>query len=150
VPAARRVVIDADTHPACVVGDVVDAIGRRPAKFWDNEVVHPYLVRVEDNSTVLIVGKLIYPGLISVNDVAKIQTTLFDASPATLSGTVVAARGQSQEDQWEVIVQYSNTAASAAGQTILPIGYSFGRRGISRPLSRQLTGELEPTRGSAK
>jgi hypothetical protein len=30
------------THPACVVGDVVDAIGRRPAEFWDSEVVHPY------------------------------------------------------------------------------------------------------------
>src|ERR1700730_5492316 len=39
---ARRVFVDANTHPPGIVGDVVDAVGRRPTKFGDDEVVHPH------------------------------------------------------------------------------------------------------------
>lgn len=111
-----------DTILMSPISGVVTGIYKNPGDFV--RAGEP-VVRVEDNSTLLIVGKLIYPGLISLGDVATIQTTLFDASPATLTGIVVAARGQSQEDQWEIIVQYSNTVASAAAQPILPIGYHF-------------------------
>ena len=37
---ARRVIVDADAHPSGIVGDVVDAVGRRPAELRDDEVVH--------------------------------------------------------------------------------------------------------------
>ena len=39
---ARGVVVDADAHPAGIVGDVVDAVGRRPAELRDHKVVHPH------------------------------------------------------------------------------------------------------------
>jgi hypothetical protein len=35
-------VVDAEAYPAGIVGDVVDPIGRRPAKLGDQEVVHPH------------------------------------------------------------------------------------------------------------
>ena len=37
---ARRVVVDPDAHPPGIVGDVVDAVGRRPTELRDDEVVH--------------------------------------------------------------------------------------------------------------
>ena len=40
----------------------------------------------------------------------------------SLPGTVVAARGQGQEDQWAVIVQCSNNNAFSK---LLPPGYNF-------------------------
>jgi hypothetical protein len=51
----------------------------------------------------------------------KVVTTLFGSDPASLflTGTVVAARGQGQENQWSVIVQCSNPSQ------IYPLGYSF-------------------------
>src|SRR5450432_843214 len=39
---ARSVLVDANTHPPGIVGDVVDAVGCRPTKFRDDEVVHPH------------------------------------------------------------------------------------------------------------
>ena len=32
--------VDADAHPADVAGDIVDAIGRRPAEFGDDKIMH--------------------------------------------------------------------------------------------------------------
>ena len=34
--------VDAEADPAGIVGDVVDAVGRRPAKFGNQEVVHSH------------------------------------------------------------------------------------------------------------
>src|SRR5450432_2049640 len=39
---ARSVLVDANTHPPGIVGDVVDAVRCRPTKFRDDEVVHPH------------------------------------------------------------------------------------------------------------
>jgi hypothetical protein len=39
---ARGVVVDAEADPAGIVGDVVDAVGRRPAKLGNQEVVHAH------------------------------------------------------------------------------------------------------------
>ena len=49
------------------------------------------------------------------------ETTLYAASPLSppLQGTVVAVRGQAQEDQWQVIVQCNNP------NHIVPLGYHF-------------------------
>jgi CheY-like chemotaxis protein len=38
---ARRVVVDPQAHPACIISNVVDPVGRRPATFGDQEIVHP-------------------------------------------------------------------------------------------------------------
>ena len=42
----RCVMIHADTDPTGVVGQIVDAIGDRPAQFLDQEVVHPNVLRL--------------------------------------------------------------------------------------------------------
>ena len=38
--------VDADADPAVIVGDVVDAVGHRPAEFRDAEIVHADLLRL--------------------------------------------------------------------------------------------------------
>jgi hypothetical protein len=42
----RRVMGDADAHPTGIAGEIVNAIGDRPAQFLDQEVVHPHLFRL--------------------------------------------------------------------------------------------------------
>src|SRR5260370_13618904 len=42
----RSIVVDADAHPASIAGDVVDAVGRCPAKLRDDEVVHAHRLRL--------------------------------------------------------------------------------------------------------
>src|SRR5271166_2279004 len=42
----RCVMIHADADPTGVVGQIVDAIGDRPAQFLDQEVVHPNVLRL--------------------------------------------------------------------------------------------------------
>ncbi len=82
------------------------------------------VIRVEDSSTVLLVAKLVFPGAITIGDTMTISTTLYDGSildPA-ITGTVVAVRGQKEDDHWEVIVKYSNIGG---GSFTLPLGYHF-------------------------
>jgi hypothetical protein len=84
------------------------------------------VIRVENSAVILVVTVLIYRGPISINSsTVTFKTSLFDSSssPTTLSGTVVAARGQQQDDQWEVIVQCDNLDSS--GNPIFPLGYKF-------------------------
>jgi hypothetical protein len=40
-----RVMVDADTHPPGIRGQIIDTIGHRSAEFLDQEVVHPDLLR---------------------------------------------------------------------------------------------------------
>jgi hypothetical protein len=82
------------------------------------------VVRVENNDTVLLVANLVYRGPIPLGSAVTIETTLFDAPGPnmSLSGSVVAVRGQQADDQWEVIV---NCANLKGGNQILPIGYRF-------------------------
>src|SRR6202043_577596 len=40
-----RVMVDADTHPPGICGQIIDAIGHRSAEFLDYKVVHPDLFR---------------------------------------------------------------------------------------------------------
>ncbi|MBP6733641.1 MAG: HlyD family secretion protein [Chromatiaceae bacterium] len=85
------------------------------------------VLRVENNDVVRLVASLVHRGPISVGSTAKVTTTLFGpSSPATtLSGSVVAARGQGDRDQWEVVVQINNVDGS--GNHILPLSYYFDR-----------------------
>ncbi|MGO8794714.1 MAG: hypothetical protein ACLQLC_07825 [Candidatus Sulfotelmatobacter sp.] len=82
------------------------------------------VVRVENTSSVYLVGVLIYRGVISLQANVSIQTTLFSASTATtITGTVVAARGdQSGDDRWEVVFLCPN---GTSGNPTLPVNYYF-------------------------
>lgn len=81
--------------------------------------------RVEDSSAVLLVARLKYPGRISIGSTVTVQTPLFEqpGPQTTITGNVVAIRGECQDDQWEVIVNCNNLDASA--NPILPLGYHF-------------------------
>lgn len=85
------------------------------------------VLRVENNDVVRLVASLVHRGPISIGSTATVTTTLFGlSSTATkLSGTVVAARGQGDRNQWEVVVQINNVDGS--GNHILSSGYSFDR-----------------------
>ena len=83
------------------------------------------VVRVEDNSEVLIVANLICRGPIAVGSVLQIATPLFDSSDTqtALKAVIVSARCQRDNDHWEVVAKCANL--DGAGDTILPLGYSF-------------------------
>jgi len=85
------------------------------------------VLRVENNDVVRLVASLVHRGPISIGSTATVTTTLFGpSSPATtLTGSVVAARGQGDRDRWEVVVQITNVDGS--GKHILPLGYGFDR-----------------------
>jgi biotin carboxyl carrier protein len=82
------------------------------------------VVRVESTSSVYLVGVLIYRGMISLQANVSIQTTLFSSSsPVTITGTVVAARGdRSGDDRWEVVFLCPN---GTSGNPTLPLNYYF-------------------------
>jgi hypothetical protein len=81
--------------------------------------------RVENNADVLIVATVVCRGPIVVGSILQVKTTLFDlpGSPVTIEAEVVAARGQGEDDQWEVIAKRSNL--DETGKIIFPLGYHF-------------------------
>jgi hypothetical protein len=90
------------------------------------------LIRVENNTKVLLEATLVYRDRISVGDTVTVQTNLFSKpiGPAphlpnlvSISGTVVAARGDSDEDRWNIVVSCDNR--NSQGEEILPLHYSF-------------------------
>lgn len=92
------------------------------------------VMRVEDNSNIYISAKVVYRGPIVIappgvpppaNSNVTIQTSLFDNAPLSqpLTGTVVAARGNGNDDTWDLVVQCYNLDFSQ--NAILPLGYHF-------------------------
>ena len=83
------------------------------------------VIRVENNAEIFLVATLIYRGPISIGSTVTVTTTLFGLPGPKIStaGTAVAARGQRQDDRWEVIVKCNNL--DAAGNAIFPLGYHF-------------------------
>lgn len=81
--------------------------------------------RVENNAEVLIVARVICRGPISIGAILQVKTTLFDSpdAPLVIEAPIVAARGQGEDDQWEVIAKRSNI--DAVGKSIFPLGYNF-------------------------
>jgi len=83
--------------------------------------------RVENDEDVLIVAQVVYSGAVLIGSILAITTTLFDAnglgSVRSIDAIIVAARGQGDDDQWEVIGKASNI--DATGKRILPLGYHF-------------------------
>jgi biotin carboxyl carrier protein len=83
------------------------------------------VLRVEDSSVILLAARLIYPGRISLGSTVTVQTPLFEQPGplTTITGNVVAIRGECQDNQWEVIVKCNNL--DSASNPILPLGYHF-------------------------
>ena len=81
--------------------------------------------RVENNATILIIANVVCRGPVLIGQILSITTTLFDGagSPVPIRATIVAARGQGGDDQWEVIGKVANV--DAAGKKIFPLGYRF-------------------------
>lgn len=86
------------------------------------------VVRVENDTSVYLVGTIKYRGLLRVNSQIKVTTTLFDSPGGTeteMEGTVRAVRGHdSVDEQWDVII-LCLTNRTAAGDAILPLNYNF-------------------------
>jgi hypothetical protein len=79
------------------------------------------VLRVEDNSNVILVGKLVCRAPISIGSQMTITTSLFDSTTTpTITGSVIAARGHPNEDDvWDVHAVCANPQAS------LPLNYHF-------------------------
>jgi biotin carboxyl carrier protein len=100
------------------------------------------LVRVENNTKVLLEAALVYRGRISVGDTVTVQTNLFSKpvgppphlnTSVTISGTVVAAHGDSEDDRWNIVISCDNR--DSHGQEILPLHYSFDHDDTSITIS---------------
>jgi hypothetical protein len=83
------------------------------------------VIRVENSAEILLVATLIFRGPISIGSSVTVSTTLFDLSgpPTTVTGRVVAVRGQREDEQWDVIVKCKNL--DGGGKPIFPLGYHF-------------------------
>jgi hypothetical protein len=86
------------------------------------------IATIESDNVLLLYGQLRFPGLISVGQAARVETTnVFGAKPAvplSLPGTVVVARGYDGDThKWNVAIECANT-----GMPRLPLGYDFETR----------------------
>ncbi|MBK6006874.1 hypothetical protein JJB11_12305 [Ramlibacter ginsenosidimutans] len=83
--------------------------------------------RVEDDTSVYLVGTVKYRGMLRIGTTLNISTTLFEAegpTSITVSGEVVSVRGHdSVSEQWDILILCPNV--SAAGDPILPLNYNF-------------------------
>jgi HlyD family secretion protein len=83
------------------------------------------VIRVEDNSSVILVGTLRYQGLISIGSELTVTTSPFDSSgvPPSVKASVIAVRGHpNQDDLWEVHAIYQPASTSLPP---LPPNYTF-------------------------
>jgi hypothetical protein len=82
------------------------------------------VIRVEDNTTVNLVGILIYRGMLSLGDNVTVVTSLASSAiSATLAGTIIAVRGdESGDDHWAVVISCPNGDSS---NPIVPLNYTF-------------------------
>jgi hypothetical protein len=104
------------------IGGTVTGIYKNPG---DPVKAGEPVIRVENDDSILLVATLRYSGPITINASVTIGTTLFGSTPLSppITGSVVAVRGQGQENQWAVIVQCDNL--DTAGKHIFPLGYQF-------------------------
>jgi multidrug resistance efflux pump len=84
------------------------------------------ILRVENNDTINVAGAVVYGDMISLGDDVTINTTLFGANAAELSGTVSAARcvgGNGGDNRWHVVFACDNLDDD--GSHIVPDNYNF-------------------------
>jgi biotin carboxyl carrier protein len=84
------------------------------------------VLRVEDNSAILLMARLKYPAPIVIGSSVTVSTRLFDSSsqPNTVTGSVVSARGHRDDDEWDIIVKCVNPL-DASSKPTFPFGYRF-------------------------
>ncbi|WP_417395998.1 hypothetical protein [Gimesia chilikensis] len=92
------------------------------------------VLRVEDDSTVLLVGRLRHPGPIRVGATAVIETTsLFENNKIQKfsDAKVVSVRGHAVDnDEWELMLEVENPLVDPSHEEkgrILPLNYHFDR-----------------------
>ncbi len=90
------------------------------------------VLRVEDNSQLLLVMRLVYSGPIKIATTATpatqitVSTSLYDAAALAppIVGTVISARGGGDDDLWDLVVKCANPL-DINGDPVIPIGYTF-------------------------
>jgi hypothetical protein len=78
------------------------------------------VMRIEDTSTIYLVGTLICPQMVSLNSAVTVQAnSLFSSgTTATLNGSVIAARGDDRgDDWWNVVISCPNSIGVAPNYT---------------------------------
>lgn len=84
-------------------------------------------IRVEASTPVLLVGTIVYRGMISLGAAVTVTSTLFSdtgSGPTNIAGTIVGAEGhKSEDDWWDVAITYDNRDGD--GNPILPLHYRF-------------------------
>jgi HlyD family secretion protein len=81
------------------------------------------VIRIEDNTSVILAGTVAYQGLISIGSLLTVTTSLFGTLPAAPlpPAIVIAVRGRPNEDDlWDVHAICDNSTAP-----VLPLNYSF-------------------------
>ncbi len=82
------------------------------------------VLRVENPASVYLVGTVICRASVSVGQTLQVTTQLFESSPpTTITGSIVAVRGQKSEDEWNIVATCANLDTS--GNPILPLNYCF-------------------------
>jgi hypothetical protein len=73
------------------------------------------VMRIEDTSTIYLVGTLICRQMVSLGSAVTIQTNLFSSgTTGTLNGSVIAARGDDTgDDWWNVVISCPNSVGIA-------------------------------------
>jgi biotin carboxyl carrier protein len=110
------------------ISGVVTGIYKQPG---ENVGPGETVLRVEDNSTIFLVGTVVYPGSIVASSThgstVTVTTQFFDSGTATpsLTGNVVAARGRFDDDSWQIVAKCTNPVDSATGAPLLPLDYHF-------------------------
>ena len=83
------------------------------------------VARNEDNTSVNLVGILVWPGMLTIGTAVTVETNLFGlTSSTTITGKIIACRGdESGSDRWNVVITCANTDVNR--QTVVPLGYRF-------------------------
>jgi hypothetical protein len=84
------------------------------------------VVRVEDNSSVYLVGTLLNPPVITPMSSLTFTIYIPGQSPLTIKGKVVhVTGGVNDNSEWHIVALCSNPSSPAAGTALLPLHYSL-------------------------
>jgi len=109
----------------CPIGGVVTGLYKGPGDWV--KAGEP-VMRVEDNSSIVLSGTLMYRGPIPTSSMLSIQTSQFNAANTQpFPAQVVAVRGhRARDDMWDVRA-VCNNPLDVAGKPLFPPGYNFDR-----------------------
>ena len=114
-----------DTILMSPIGGVVTGIYKQPG---EGVKAGGEAIRVENSTSVLLVGTIIFRGMVSLGANITVTSTIFSAlpgsTPTAINGTIVAAQGHPHEDDWwEVVISCNNVDND--GNQVLPPRYRF-------------------------